>query len=250
MSSPQSPYASNVNRQGVVAEADRHRPQALDADREMAARLRSGDRSAFRELFEREGVKLVALTTRLVRDAGMAEEVVQDVFATLWCRPHLYEPERGGLSNWLLMRCRGLAIDRVRSQVARNRREEFVVRGNVSAHLDDYDFGDCVNVERALAALSIADRDLVGLTFYRGLSYRAAAALLGIPEGTAKSRMRRLLIVLRGRLGAPTTDEPASAEVHCFCNYRRAARDATSIPTVASSGRPLVRADVIPTGTK
>jgi RNA polymerase sigma-70 factor (ECF subfamily) len=185
--------------------------QSLESDRALAVRLKAGDRTALNELFEREVVRLVALTTRVMGERGLAEDVVQDVFATLWSRPHIYEPERGGLRNWLYIRCRGLAIDRVRSQVARDRREAFVLRGVISAHHDEYDLDDDrLDIEREIAALPADYRRLIELTFFGGLSYCAAAVLLDIPEGTAKTRVRRALSVLRGRLSEPLPTESES----------------------------------------
>lgn len=177
--------------------------ESLDADAALVARLRSGDRSALHELFERAFVRLVGLTTRVVGERGLAEDVVQDVFATLWRRPHIDEPERGGLRSWLYIR-RGLAIDRVRSQVARDRRGAFVLGGVIGDYHDEDDLEDRhVVIEQALASLPPDHRRLIDLRFFGHLSYCAAAVLLDIPEGTAKSRIRQALSVLRIRLSTP-----------------------------------------------
>ena len=194
----------------MATDEQRAQRESLDTDRGLAARLRAGDRTALDEVFERERPRLVALTTRVMGERGLAEDVVQDVFATLWHRPHIYEPERGGLRHWLGMRCRGVAVDRVRSRVARDRREAFVLRGESGAHHDEYDADDGHDIEQALAALQPDHRRLIQLTYFGGLSYCAAATLLDIPEGTAKSRMRQALKVLRHQLSAPQPAEPDS----------------------------------------
>ena len=177
--------------------------RSIETDRSISARLRARDGDAFYELYQQDGAWLVTLMNQLLGDRAMAEDVVQDVFTTLWSRPDIYEPDRGSLRSWLNMRCRGRAIDQIRAGVARDRRERFVQIGELSCHHDDHDAHERQQIlERAVEALSPDDQALLQLAFFAHLSYRAAAELLGIPEGTAKSRLRRILSTLRRRLAA------------------------------------------------
>ncbi|MCU1503742.1 MAG: subfamily polymerase sigma-24 factor [Ilumatobacteraceae bacterium] len=128
---------------------------------------------------------------------------MQDVVAGLWRRPETYDPERGGLTSWLHMRCRGVAIDHVRTRAARSRREHNLHERDLRTYDDGQHTIDTAFVVRAaLASLPATDRALIELTFLGGLTYRAAAESLGIPLGTVKTRVRRTLAVLRSRLAS------------------------------------------------
>ncbi len=173
----------------------------------ISSRLRAGDQQALHEVVDRNGRAMLTTAQRITGDRSAAEDVVQDVFAGLWSRPASYDPERGGLTNWLHMRCRGAAVDNVRSRTARDRRELFVNSTGSGDYHDEYGAATSAGVlHSALAALRPTDRELIELTFFRGLSYRTAADLLSIPEGTAKSRIRRVLSTLKYELirGLPT----------------------------------------------
>jgi RNA polymerase sigma-70 factor (ECF subfamily) len=173
----------------------------VDVDRLIASRLRAGDQQVLREVVDRNGRALLTTAQRITRDRAAAEDVVQDVFAGLWSRPASYDPERGGLTNWLHMRCRGAAVDNVRSRAARDRRELFADNTGSREYDDEYRSATPASIlHRALDELSATDRELIELTFFRGFSYRTAAELLSIPEGTAKSRIRRVLSTLKHQL--------------------------------------------------
>ena len=186
--------------------------RSSEIDRHISARLRARDDSALRQLYEEEGARLLVLTVRLLGDHALAEDVIQDVFATLWFRPDVYEPDRGSLRGWLSMRCRGRAIDHIRSRVARDLREQFVQVGEASCHDDDHDSLERrLILEWALEALSPDDQRFLHLAFFTGLSYRETAELIGIPEGTAKTRFRRILTMLRRHLATPSGSDSVDA---------------------------------------
>ncbi len=178
-----------------------HHEDRSTADRRIAIELLAGEKQALRCLVQRYAPPLVAVAQRITLDRSIAEDVVQDVFVGLWRRPDTYDPERASMATWLHIRCRTAAIDTVRSRSSRERREQLAATVHSRGYGDQYQIADTVLVVgTALATLSLTDRELIGLTFFAGLSYRAAAQSLGIPEGTAKSSIRRILEHLRQQL--------------------------------------------------
>jgi RNA polymerase sigma-70 factor (ECF subfamily) len=141
-----------------------------------------------------------------VRDQSLADEVVQEVFVRLWTRADRFDGARGSLRSYLLAQTHGRSLDLLRSEIARRKREE---RDALQAREPRPDVeGEAIantvaeEVRRALASLPPDEREPVELAYLGGLSYREVAAQLGIPEGTAKSRIRSGLSRLRGALAA------------------------------------------------
>jgi RNA polymerase sigma-70 factor (ECF subfamily) len=163
------------------------------------------DQGALGEIYRRYGGAVWSLARRVCRDAGLAEEVCQTVFADLWSRPDRFDSSRGRLRPWLLTQAHARAVDAVRSEQARRRRHEreaqlappgaveFESSVQASAVADD--------VRRAVERLHPDERDAIQLAYFGGHSYRQTAALLGAPEGTVKSRIRAGLEHLRRSLG-------------------------------------------------
>lgn len=133
---------------------------------------------------------------------GEAADVTQEVFTRLWTNPTAFDPQRGSIGQYLMTIARGVAIDHVRRNAARSSREE----REEGKHRDDGgEFVDDVVIAQecagrivdALARLPAEQRALIIATYYGHMTYRAAAALLDISEGTAKSRIRSALTRLR-----------------------------------------------------
>jgi RNA polymerase sigma-70 factor (ECF subfamily) len=134
----------------------------------------------------------------------LADEVTQEVFLDLWNHPERFDPRRGTLRTFLLTRTHGRAVDVVRSEAARQRREERHVRDDAATREDvDLFAADLLTVEqvrRAMALLSDGEREAIELAYFGALSYREVAATLAVPEGTIKSRIRTGLRHLRDTL--------------------------------------------------
>jgi RNA polymerase sigma-70 factor (ECF subfamily) len=157
--------------------------------------------SALAEVYELYGARVLALARRITGDATMAEDATQDVFVRLWREPMRYDPSRGTLLAFLLLQVRGRAIDLVRSDCSRRRREEQVT-GDVVA-LDEYArFVEGDVLTDALQRLLAPERCAIELAFFGGLTYREVARALAVPEGTVKSRIRSGLQRLREELVA------------------------------------------------
>ena len=175
----------------------------VSSDAELAARVVERDRSAIEMVFNEFGGAIKSLALRVVRDEALADDVVQDTFLGFWNAPGKFSPERGSLRTFLLTIAHRRAVDIVRSEVARSRREER------PPDPDYYDVAEEVlardlseRVRRALADLAEGEREAVALAYFGGLSYVEVAKRLNQPEGTVKSRirsgMRKLSVSLAG----------------------------------------------------
>lgn len=175
-------------------------------DATVVADLTNGDHDALAELYRRYGGAVWSVAKRVCGDRTLAEDVTQTVFVDLWRRPQRYDPSRGALRPWLMAQAHARAVDIVRSEAARQRRQArdaqlappSVPDVEAEVHLADLSDG----VRRAVDKLPAEERDAIVLAYFGGHSYRETAALLGAPEGTVKSRIRRGLSELRRALEA------------------------------------------------
>ena len=159
---------------------------------------------ALAEAYRRHAGAVFGLARRLLADEAHAEEIVQEVFLRLWNQPEKFDPARGSLRSFLLAQCHGRAIDMLRSNTARRRREERDLREKAEAGYDlEHEVWDLTvagTMREAMAGLPDGEREAIELAYWGGHSYREVAELLGQPEGTVKSRIRAGLKRLRTEL--------------------------------------------------
>jgi RNA polymerase sigma-70 factor (ECF subfamily) len=187
-------------------------PQGVDdPDRELLQRVGRGDQAAFAELYDAMAGLVHGVVLRVVRDPSQSEEVVQEVFVELWRVAPRFDAERGSVTSWVATIAHRRAVDRVRSeQASRNRVEREASKverdhDSVAESVIDSDHTDFDRrrVRRALDRLTSMQRQAVELAYFGGYTYREVAALLEVPEGTIKTRIRDGMIRLRDELGAP-----------------------------------------------
>ncbi len=161
---------------------------------------------ALAEAYRRHGGAVFALARRVLGDAARAEEVVQEVFLRLWDHPERFDPARGSLRTFLLANTHGRAVDLLRADGARRRREDSEALAVAGAGYDleheVWDLAVAAHVKAAVAELPEDERRAIELAYFGGHSYREVAALLEQPEGTVKSRIRtglkRMRLALAG----------------------------------------------------
>ncbi|MGI9032419.1 MAG: RNA polymerase sigma factor [Acidimicrobiales bacterium] len=149
---------------------------------------------ALAEAYRRHAGAAFALARRLIVDRELAEEVLQEVFLRLWNQPERFDPERGSLRSYLLAQTHGRAVDLLRSEISRRRREEREAR-ETAEHGTDIereviDRSMAEQVQGVVAGLPFDERRAIELAYFGGHTYRQVAVLLEQPEGTVKSRIR------------------------------------------------------------
>jgi RNA polymerase sigma factor (sigma-70 family) len=150
------------------------------------------------ELYDRFRAPAFSLARRIIGDDVLAEDVLQDVFLSIWRTPGAFDPARGGLATWVLSMVHHKAVDAVRrEQSQRDRQARAQLDLDVSAPTMTVDVGDAVcdravaqRVRTALAALPAAQREALGLAYFSGYTQSEIASLTGTPLGTVKTRMR------------------------------------------------------------
>ena len=180
--------------------------EAAPSDVELVARCANGDEGALAELYDRFGRAAYALALRIVRDARHAEDVVQEAFLDLWRSAARFDPERSRPASYLLTFVHRRAVDLVRREQARPQRgggvediAERPGRDDVAGSLVAREQG--ATVRAALAGLPDAQRQVLELAYFSGLSQSEIAERLGEPLGTVKSRTHVALSRLRELLG-------------------------------------------------
>ena len=180
------------------------------AGADLILRMRAGDRSAVDELYDRYSRPAFALARRILADEVLAEDVLQDVFLSVWRDPGAFDAARGSFSSWLMAMVHHKAVDAVRREEAHRRRqsraeEDLVLRAPTDARdVEDEAWSRVVSerVRLALGALPDAQREALTLAYYGGYTQREVAALTRAPLGTVKTRMLAGMRRLKEELGA------------------------------------------------
>ena len=164
-----------------------------------------GSPESFAELYDHLSPMVFGIVRRVVRDPSMSEEVTQEVFVELWRIAGRHDATRGSVTSWAATIAHRRAIDRVRSEQSardRNERDEAkrVIEPDEPATLVESSL-DAARVRRALGRLTDAQREAIELAYFGGHTYREVAVLLGVAEGTIKTRIRDGMIRLRDELG-------------------------------------------------
>ena len=179
---------------------------AAASDTALVVGLARYQQEALGELYRRHAGAVFGLARRLLGDQAKAEEVVQEVFLRLWNQPDRFDPERGSLRSFLLAQAHSRAVDVLRSETSRRRREERDARqaaaGGYDLDRQVWDLALAEHVRSAMERLHPGERAAVELAYFGGRTYREVAVELGEPEGTVKSRIRNGLKRLRAELAA------------------------------------------------
>jgi RNA polymerase sigma-70 factor (ECF subfamily) len=186
---------------------------------DLLARVAMRDQAAFRQLYDRTARTLLAIVVRLLRDQGRAEEVVQEIYVSIWHSAPSYSAAKSQPMTWLMTIARYKAMDALRASTAER---ENVIR---PIHVDDDEEGglpevadqsagpldllirgvEAVRLRGCLEGLEPSQRQAIALAFYDGMTHAELSAHLRQPLGTVKAWVRRGLERLRRCLRSETT---------------------------------------------
>ena len=189
-----------------------------ELDDEMLLELISShDESALSSLYERYARLLYSIALRITDDRAAAEEVLQDVFHSVWHRATTFRPAAGSVSSWLSGIARNRAIDEVRSRWHRAREREIPLdylpdlSGAMERGLEHFTVLRA-DLWHALSSLPSLQRQAIEMAYFGGFSSSEIAAHLNEPIGTIKGRLRLGMEKLRHTLTTfMEPDEEASA---------------------------------------
>jgi RNA polymerase sigma-70 factor (ECF subfamily) len=187
-------------------------PASTDAQDDARARLTAalvrageGDRSALRTVYDATHAKLFGIVLRICRERQAAEDVLQDVYLTIWRRAGAFDPGRASPITWMATIARNRAIDRVRSSAIRRTEPEdaalevadesplapeLIARAQTATRL-----------HTCLDTLEERQQTVIRTAFFDGLTYAELADRLTVPLGTVKSWIRRGMMKLKECLG-------------------------------------------------
>ena len=174
------------------------------------AALADNDLAALELLYDRYSTLVFSVSLRVLRDTHLAEHVVQEVFLRLWRQPTSYDPARGRFISWLMSVTRNRSLDELRRVTRRMRSEdaEDDSMGNeipAVGNLDDPQVELMVAearaaVRAAMTRLPPAQRRVIELSYFSGLTHVEIAERTGDPLGTVKTRVRLGMRKLRDSL--------------------------------------------------
>jgi RNA polymerase sigma-70 factor (ECF subfamily) len=176
--------------------------------------IRSGDRNALGEVYDRHAPVALAVALRIVADREQAEDLVHDAFVAAWQKIDRFDPARGSLRSWIVAIVRNRAIDRLRAnrpsmEIGEADERSLLQTGPNPTWDDALARLGGAQLRAAVAELPTEQRDAVELAYFGGHTYREIATLTGVPLGTATSRLRLALARLREQLrqsdAAPTS---------------------------------------------
>ena len=170
-------------------------PEGL-MDRDLVERARSGDQEAFADLVHQVSDTLLGVARRILRDPSLAEDVLQNALVTIWRKlPHLREADR--FEGWAFR----ILVHACYAEAPRNRRWASAIRvlhADVASDVDDIQMiTDRDELEQAFRRLPLDQRAVFVLHHHVGLPLVAVAETLGIPDGTARSRLHYATRALR-----------------------------------------------------
>ncbi len=180
--------------------------RVAEGDGDLVLRLQRRDPQALAELYDRYGRLVFSLILRVVRDAGIAEDLVQETFLRVWNRVQGFEAGKGSIGPWLLAVARNRAIDYLRSAGGRERNAmdlEETVHPALASDMEQslLNRDQIRRIQAAMDKLSPNQRQAIELAYFEGLSQSEMAERMGQPLGTVKTWVRTALRSLRDELG-------------------------------------------------
>lgn len=177
-----------------------------DSDDRMLDLLSRAEPEGIEMLYDRYGSLAYTLAYRVLRDAGAAEDVVQEAFLSIWRRASTYRSDRGSLRTWVCSIVHHRALDRLRGRAGRARNDIALEHAPVesSSFSDTWDRVveslEREEIRTALGTLSVEQRETIELAYFGGYTQTEISDLMKVPLGTVKGRTRLALRKLRDTL--------------------------------------------------
>jgi RNA polymerase sigma-70 factor (ECF subfamily) len=183
-----------------------------DRDRELMARIKARDSVALSELYDQYNRLLFGLILSILKKRSESEDILQEVFTTIWEKADQFDLERGTVYTWIVSLTRNKSIDRLRSKVYKEQKKQSVsindddvfhpLYSEETDPLENTILKDrAKRVHDALANISAKQRKVLQVAYFNGMSQSEIAEEFDIPLGTVKTRIRDGMMKLREILG-------------------------------------------------
>ncbi len=171
-----------------------------ETDLRIIKAIQKGNKNAFAELYDLHNTWLMALAFRILQNKRDAEDLLHDVFVEIWNKASSYQPERGTVRSWLAIKIRSRALDRLRklntikkhiSEQSETEYATIATEANISSAVEQE------QTQKMLQKLTPTQRNIIELSYFRGLSCQEIANYCQMPLGTVKSGLLRSIQLLR-----------------------------------------------------
>lgn len=176
---------------------------------ELMQKIKANDAEALKELYNLYDRLLFGMILSIVKKREEAEDVLQEVFLTIWEKAHTFKEKRGNVYSWVVTITRNKAIDRIRSKGYKTQQKAsvsineppFILEGNKFDPLETTIYSDRAElVQKALDEIPESQREVLKIAYYRGMTQSEISEHLEIPLGTVKTRTRQGMIKLKNIL--------------------------------------------------
>ena len=175
-----------------------------DADHARLKAIQKGNREAFAELYDQHNTWLFAVAYRILQNRSDAEDLLHDVFLEIWKKAASYEPKRGTVRSWIAVKIRSRALDRLRALKTIKKHvidQAYLVIEPVLKN-NEPEITDHILAKKLLEKLSLAQRNVIELSYFQGFTCQEIANHCQMPLGTVKSGLQRSIQVLRRELNS------------------------------------------------
>jgi RNA polymerase sigma factor (sigma-70 family) len=167
-------------------------------EQELTAALKAKDDQAFSYLYDHYSGSLYSIILQIVKSPEAANDILQEVFVSIWRKIESYDPTKGRLFTWMLNISRNASIDMLRSKTYQNSQKNQEITDNVyGVNQVTQTNIDSIGLSKFLGKLRPEQRVLIELAYFKGYTHDEIAQIEGIPLGTVKTRIRSALLQLR-----------------------------------------------------
>ena len=174
--------------------------QQLYNEQELVEALKSHKNEAYKYLYINYRGSLYNVVIQIIPDTETANDVLQEVFITVWKNIDKYDKEKGRLYTWLLKVTRNTAINKTRSKIYKST----LKNDSISNYVNDIDEKitvqqniNHIGLRKEVSRLKVELKAVLELSYFNGFTQEEIAKVLNIPLGTVKTRLRNAVIELR-----------------------------------------------------
>jgi RNA polymerase sigma factor (sigma-70 family) len=168
------------------------------SEQELTAALKAKDDQAFSYLYDHYSGSLYSIILQIVKSPEAANDILQEVFVSIWRKIESYDPIKGRLFTWMLNISRNASIDMLRSKNYQNSQKNQEITDNVyGLNQVTQTSIDSIGLSKFLGKLRPEQRVLIELAYFKGYTHDEIAQIEDIPLGTVKTRIRSALLQLR-----------------------------------------------------